>query len=263
MRRWKARAALLMAFVSLGIAAFFAWKVYEAQMEYQEGDDAYERIAGTVVPDSAEKPGETSAFPASETQDEFVPVVDMDALKSVNEDLVAWLYCPDTEIDYPVAYGADNEYYLTHLADRTYNRNGCLFIDCRNEPDFSDENTLIYGHHMASGKMFASLVGYEEQGYYDAHPYFYLMAGKKKYRIEVFSGYTAAVDSSAYTLAFGNRHDYAEWLREVSARSDFLPEAMTITTDDRIVTLSTCAYSFQNARYVVHGKLVELPETGN
>ncbi|MCD7737752.1 MAG: class B sortase [Lachnospiraceae bacterium] len=153
----------------------------------------------------------------------------------------------------------DNEFYLSHLADGTSNSNGCLFIDCRNSEGFSDENTIIYVHHMASGKMFASLIRYVEQEYYEAHPVMYLSVEGKTYPLELFAGYTTTEDSSAYRMQFDTSHEFAEWLREISAKSDFTAN-IRLTTENRIVTLSTCAYSFENARYVVHGRLVELDE---
>ena len=73
------------------------------------------------------------------------PQVDMEALRNVSPDILGWLTGPGTEIDYPFAQGEDNEYYLTHLADGSGNRNGCLFVDCGNSSDFSDDNTIICG----------------------------------------------------------------------------------------------------------------------
>ena len=259
-------AAVCLILGGLGTAAYFGWQAYMTQQEYEEGDAAYEDLADLVKAD--EEPGESPASSdpeagaAEEDKDaenvDAVPEVDLSAAQAVNSDIVAWLYCPDTVIDYPVCQGEDNSYYLMHLADGTYNRNGCLFIDCGNAGDFSDDNTVIYGHHMASGKMFASLIKYADQSYYDAHPVMYLTVEDQQYEVELFAGYVTTMDSSAYTLNCGTRHEFAEWLREVSGKSDFTPHQMTLGTEDRIVTFSTCAYNFQNARYVVHGRLVEM-----
>jgi len=257
--------AVLMILLCLGTAAFFGWKIYSMEQEYAEGDAAYNQLAELVVtPENKdEEPGESPAPPVQEEHIEEiiendVPSVNIEAAQTVNSDIMVWLYSPETVIDYPVCHGEDNDYYLTHLADGTYNLNGCLFIDYRNEPDFADKNTLIYGHHMQSGKMFASLINYANQSYYDAHPVMYLTLGEKIYRLELFSGYTTTMDSNAYELNFSTDHDFAEWLREISGRSDFRPAQLTLSTEDHIVTLSTCAYAFQDARYVVHGRLVEL-----
>lgn len=260
-------AAILMTVICLGVAAFFCGKIIYQQMQYQEGDDCYEQIADAVV-------GQMDGDPSPETEDapedgndeieEIVPRIvdiDFDALKKTNPEVKAWLYQPDTVINYPVCQGEDNAYYLKHLIDGTYNLNGCLFIDCKNKGDFTDHNTIIYGHHMASGKMFASLIKYADQAYYEEHPVMYLELEDKEYKVELFSGYTTEIGSSAYMMTLADSHTYAKWLREIYRKSDFDADVV-ISTDDRIVTLSTCAYSFQNARYVLHGKLTEVTSDG-
>lgn len=265
--------ALTLLAAGMVTAAFFIRKIILTEQEYAEGDASYDALAKLIQEEPDESPASSDAEVSdadSENQSEntidsdggenAIPGIDLDAAQSVNDDIVAWLYCPDTVIDYPVCYGDNNSYYLTHLADGTYNRNGCLFIDCKDSGDFTDDNTIIYGHHMASGKMFASLIKYADQGYYDAHPVMYLTTEDATYKVELFSGYVTDTGSSAYTINCGTRHEFAEWLREISGKSDFRPNGITISTEDHIVTLSTCAYEFQNARYVVHGRLVRLED---
>ena len=267
--------AVIIAGTCIGIAVFFGLKIYQQERMYREGDETYEmieRIAQTPAFDEevpADRPEPFSfetdhSTPIAVTEEpqaleETIPVSDIDfaALKAINSDVVAWICCPETVINYPVVLGGDNEYYLTHLVDGTENGNGTLFIDWKNSHGFSDENTVIYGHHMQSGKMFACLVEYADQAYYDAHPIIYLVTPEAKYKIELFAGYTTTFDSSAYMLRFSSAHEFAEWLREIAQKSDFKAR-MSLSTSDRIVTLSTCAYSFYDARYVVHGRLTQV-----
>ena len=143
------------------------------------------------------------------------------------------------------------------LKPGTENRNGCPFLDVQNRPDFTDDNSIIYGHHMQNGTMFAGISWYEDQSYYDEHPIMYLMTPSATYRIELFSGYITTMDSSAYMQNFGSIRDQTDWLKEVSSRSDFRAN-LEISAHDRVITLSTCAYRYENARYVLHGKLMEL-----
>lgn len=250
-------AAILMTFVSLGVAAYFGGKIYATKMEYANGDQSYEELAQKAT-ESDESQAPFSKELAEELEKEEVPVVDLEKAKELNGDITAWLYNPDTVINYPVCYGEDNKYYLTHLADGKYNRNGCLFIDCNNEKDFSDKNTLIYGHHMDSGAMFASLVKYKKQDYYDEHPVMYLTVKNALYKLELFSSYVTASNSSAYTKEFATDADYTMWIKTIAKQSDFQPGPMVLSKNDRIVTLSTCVYDFQNARYVVHGRLTKI-----
>ena len=186
-----------------------------------------------------------------------LPEINFRALQEVNPDVIGWIYSPDTTINYPVVQGDDNAYYLKHLADGTENRNGCPFLDVQNRPDFTDDNSIIYGHHMQNGTMFACVSWYEDQSYYDEHPVMYLMTPEAAYRIELFSGYITTMDSSAYMQTFGGIREHTDWLKDVSGRFDFRAN-LEISAYDRVITLSTCAYRFENARYVLHGKLVEL-----
>ena len=242
----------------MGLAVFFGRKAYITWQEYEIGDQAYEKLAESVKEEKEPDEGPAPSEAEENELGEEIPTVNLKAAQDINSDIVAWLNCPDTVINYPICQGEDNDYYLTHLADGTYNRNGCLFMDRGNANDFSDDNTIIYGHHMASGKMFASLVRYTDQSYYDTHPVMYLTVADRQYMIEIFSGYATTANSSAYMINCGSKNEFAGWLKEICEKSDFKADAMEISTSDQIVTLSTCAYDFRDARYVVHGNLKDV-----
>ena len=265
--RW---AAIIMAIFSFGIAAYFAGKIYYTEKEYAEGDAVYEEVLEQAVVSVPEVPGENpepdGETEIQETKEEteketvsIVPEIDFGALKAVNEDVVGWLYLPDTVISYPVVQGEDNSYYLKHLVDGTYNANGCLFVDCKNQSNLTDDNTLIYGHHMDSGKMFASLVKYKDQEFYDAHPVMYFLTEDAVYQIELFAGYTTTADAGAYKITFSTREEKIAWLKDMFHNSDFYAD-VTVSALDHIMTFSTCAYDFHDARYVLHGKVTVLEE---
>ena len=260
--RW---AAIIMAIISFGIAAYFAGKIYYTEQEYAEGDAVFEEILEQSVVAMPEVPGENpepdgeaesqiAQEAQKEERDSIVPEIDFAALKAVNEDVVGWLYLPETVISYPVVQGEDNSYYLKHLIDGTYNANGCLFMDYKNQRNLMDDNTLIYGHHMDSGKMFASLVKYKNQEFYDTHPVMYFLTEDGTYQVELFAGYTTTADAGAYMISISTREEKIEWLKEMFHSSDFFAD-VTVSALDHIVTFSTCAYDFHNARYVLHGKL--------
>lgn len=205
-------------------------------------------------------PAETEATPATEpkpTQTEpTVPAetaplsVDFDYLQDINQDVVAWIYSEDTPINYPVVLSADNSDYLHRLLDGTYNAAGTLFMDFRNSGDFSEENSIIYGHHMNNGSMFASLEMYRTQSYYDEHPVLYLLTPDADYKLELIAGKTVHADDQ---IVYSTNLTVEE-AQERMENSDFQAD-VTLEPQDHFVTLSTCAYSFHGARYVVTGVL--------
>ena len=160
-------------------------------------------------------------------------------------------------INYPVAQAEDNDKYLYNFIDGRYNGSGTLFFDYLCEPDLTSTNTVMYGHHMNDGSMLASLTKYSSQDYYNAHPVMYYNTPTANYRVELFSGYITDPGSVSYIVEFGGDYSYQDFLDEVRSLSEFESD-VEVTTEDRIMTFSTCTYEYNNARFVLHGKLVEI-----
>ena len=182
--------------------------------------------------------------------------IDHEMLYEMNEDYVCWLYAPGTQIDYPVVHGEDNSYYLKRMFNGESNAAGTLFVDYRNLSEFRDPNTLIYGHHMRNDSMFGTLTDYDEQAYYESHPYMIIMDAEKVYLAELFAGYTTDKRDHCYDIAISDEEDMLEFLDEAREKSDFL-SSVEVDAKDSLVTFSTCAYAFENARYILIGRLVE------
>lgn len=180
--------------------------------------------------------------------------VDHEALAAMNGDYACWLYAPGTQIDYPVVHGEDNSRYLSTLFNGEKNASGTLFIDYRNLADFADPNTLIYGHHMRNDSMFGQINDYQEQAFYAAHPYMLVMSGKEIAVIEVLAGYTTSSSDHCYDIAISDEEDMEAFVETARGKSDFT-SGVEVSGSDRLVTLSTCAYAFENARYIVIGRL--------
>ncbi|MCL2004186.1 MAG: class B sortase [Oscillospiraceae bacterium] len=241
----------------LGITAmvYSGYRLNETMQIYSEGAAVYDGLSSQVrkasVPAGAvpaEQTGGEKAAPAA--------VIDFEALETINGDAAAWLYSPGTVIDYPVMKADDYSYYLTRLPDGTVNANGSLFIDYNNPSDFSGGLTVIYGHHMRSGSMFGSLMGYKNQEYYENHPAMHLYTEHADYRIELLYGFiTAAGEWSAQSFMLeentGSLLTYAAQNTTFVSRAAYEP-------GDRIVVLSTCSYEFDDARYAVVGVLREV-----
>ena len=229
--------------------------------QYSESAGAYEDIASHVeLPEQTEAPEDdnTETEPARENLSVVLPTVDFEALRETSPDIIGWLALPDTAINYPVTQADDNEYYLHHLYDGTYNKTGCLFADYENQENFSDRNTIIYGHNMRDGSMFATLNEYDEQSYYDGHPQMYLVTPDGGYVVEIFTAFVAkpsesGSDTSPWRLSFKDDGAYTTWLSEMAGRS-VIETDVTVTSSDKVLTLSTCTPGGAS-RFIVMGKL--------
>ena len=175
-------------------------------------------------------------------------------LKAVNPDVIAWIQIPALDISYPVVQGKDNAYYLHHLFSGESNINGSIFVDCHNQPDFTDQNTIVYGHNMKNGSMFGTLDKYQDKELFEQHPEFYLYLPDKILKYRIFSCYAGRTGSEGYRYHFPEAEDFQTFLDTVSSYRDY-DTGTELSATDRIVTLSTCVNSRRNYRYLVHGKL--------
>lgn len=243
---------------------YSGYRMVPILLEYAQSEAAKQEALQAVAIADEDLPAATSMVePAAGETSAEIPLekppitVDFNALQEINPEIIGWLYCVDTPINYPVAYTDNNNYYLNHLYDGTRNHSGTLFVDCNCSSDFSDMNTVIYGHHMKSGAMFACLVEYEAQEYYEAHPVMYLLTPEHNYRLDIFSGYVAESGSQRLFSKMEGKAEFDAYLDEIIKLSDFDASVTTIPKD-RIVTLSTCTYDFDEARYIVHAFVTEI-----
>lgn len=205
-------------------------------------------------------PEEPEQAPLEENA-QFLLELDLDALRQTNDRVLGWIHIPDSPIDYPLMQVQDNNEYLRRAWDGTPNQAGCIFLECRNSTDFSDFNTLIYGHYMRNGKMFGSLHNYQEQEYRDTHPYIYIVTDEEVRRYEVFASYEAEVVSNTYRLYFEDDARKQSVL-DYYLDSSVVEGSVVPTVEDRILTLSTCTGTgTYDTRWVVQAVLTgEFPK---
>ena len=223
--------------------------------QYAESAGTYDGLAEHVEVPEDDNTGTESA---GEDSSVILPTVDFEALWETGPDIIGWLTLPDTTINYPVTQTDDNEYYLHHLYDGTYNKTGCLFADYENKEDFSNRNTIIYGHNMRDGSMFATLNEYDEQNYYDGHPQMYLVTPDGGYVVEIFTAFVAKTsesgsDTSPWRLDWKDDGAYTTWLNAMKERS-VVECDVAVTSSDKVLTLSTCTPGGAS-RFIVMGKL--------
>ena len=226
--------------------------------EYRKSDQQYTEIQNDyiiITTSSSEQLREEEIAPDSEKL--TAPItVDFERLLRSNGDVVGWLYCENSVINYPVVQGNDNDEYLHKGLDGEYLRSGTLFVEAHNQTITWDPNYIIYGHSMKNGSMFGMLLHYKKQSYYDANPVMYYLTPEADYRIELFAGKVVKTTDPIYSVKDGSAEFY-DHVQAIRDKSTFHSD-VTFTEQDTIVTLSTCSYEFDQARYVVLGKLVPI-----
>ena len=182
--------------------------------------------------------------------------IDFAALKQMNSETVGFLKVNGTNIEYPVVKAKDNDFYINHSFNRTYNDAGWIFADYRNRFDGTDRNTVIYGHNRRDGSMFATLKNTLKEEWYknEENLKIKFITENEEITYEVFSIYQIEAEAYYISTNFKNNEAYNEFLNTITKRSyyDFNIE---LTTDDTIFTLSTCA-SNNKYRVVLHAKRI-------
>lgn len=233
----------------LCVFLFSAYRIYSYIGEERESGYLMNSLIDEAVVPSSDLENEPNAK-------ERPPItVDFNALWETNQDIIAWIYCEGTPINYPIAQRDDNSYYLRRLLDGSYNVAGTLFLDYRCKADFTNCNSIIYGHNMKNDTMFGTLLEYTEQSYYEAHPVMWLLTPEQNYKIELFAGFVTPSDSESYDVIC-NMNDWKQYIEDALQKSTFTANVESEGIE-RIITLSTCSYEYGNARYVLLGRLEE------
>lgn len=187
--------------------------------------------------------------------------VSFENMKEINSDLYAWIYIPGTQIDYPIAQASDEDdsFYLSHDIYKNYSIYGTIYTEKCNSKDFNDPNTLIYGHEMLNGSMFQNLHYYEDEEYFNNNPYFYIFTEDRVLTYRIFSAFQYDDRHIMYSFDFTQPDEYQSFLNEAMNPQSSIAnvrEGVEVTTDDKIVTLSTCDGSNSENRYLVCGVLI-------
>ncbi len=262
----KKAASIMLCLVLLGICLFSGWKVLTILWDYRQSEASYTTIADTYIkptPQPSEPENDLSADAFTSGDVEMKPVetapiaIDFAALLADCPDVVGWLYCPDTPINYPVVQAEDNNFYLRRLLDGTWNSSGSIFMDYRCPSDLSGWNTVVYGHNMKNDAMFGTLQDYKKQEYYDTHPVLYLLTPAQNYKIDLIGGYTTP-GTAEDTYSIPNSQEELDVLIAKARQQSTFQTDTAVNDGDRLITLSTFDYDYNLARYVLVGVLRHL-----
>lgn len=259
---------IILLIILIGIVAVWGYRI----IVENRANSKYEEIQNTV--NSAAKQAETEAViieteteeetetETEEVQNAFdIPEKNLDwaSLYAENKDIYAWIYIPGTQVDYPVLQNAaDDTYYLNHNIDGSYGKPGCIYTEKINSKDFTNYNTVLYGHNMKNGEMFGCLHDYEDKTFFDENPYVYVYTEEKNYVYEIFAAYAATNAHILNTNDFSTQEGFADYLDNVvynKALTGNFRNDTRVTSDNRIITLSTCT-SNSSKRWLVQAVLV-------
>ena len=257
--------------VSLMVFLYCLFNIFKTLNTYETANNEYENLiqnytsntSTEIIPNNSllnesivqeSESTETKSTENVETTQEIVntyKTIDFDSLISLNSDTIGWITIPGTVIDYPIVLSHDNNEYLNLTFLKEKNSSGTLFVDRRNSGDFSDYNTLLYGHNMKNGTMFSQLRNYKDENFYEEHKYIQIYTPYGANTYAIISCYATTKTSDAYKLNFANQEEYENWLEQESKLSkyktyDYNPNLNTIT-------LSTCnGPSGSELRWIVH-----------
>ncbi len=181
-------------------------------------------------------------------------------LKQINSEVIGWLTIPGTQIDYPLVQGEYNSKYVNTDVKGNFSLSGSIFLDCRNHADFSDLNNVIYGHHMEKQEMFGELEKFAQQTFFQEHPYGLLYHDEKWYSVSFFAFIPAdAYDPILFDAQLEGAQDGQAYLDYIQEHAQNYSGCIGDETDSYL-TLSTCADTTTNGRYLLIGQISAEPE---
>ena len=249
----KNRAAVIIAIAAVFCAAVGIWKLTVSR----ESGEQYEELQQTV---KTEEPKEAEKEPEKSLE---IPI-DFAALQEENPEVYPWITVPGTKVDYPILqHDSDNSYYLNHDIDGKEDIAGAIFTENYNRKDFTDPNTVIYGHNMKNGSMFRTLHNYSDRSFFDENRDITIYMPDKILHYKIFAAYLYDSRHLLLNFDFQDPQVFAGYLEDVRSMRDmnsFVDTSMEVAAEDRIITLSTCYAGMADRRYLVQAVLVSIEE---
>lgn len=260
-------AVLIIAILALLAGAFFLIRYFTQQDKLIERDDIRVETRDEATPDEVvtEPPTEAPTINSFGYKlDEYADwqELDFEKLRDINTDIYAWIYIPGTNVDYPVAQSIeyrDDSFYLNHNIYREYQFSGTIYSELKNRLDFSDPVTVLYGHNMLNGSMFATLHYFSDKDFFDKHTTCFVQTRDKLCTYLIYAAYVYDDRHILNSFNFADedvRVDYFNSTLNPRTYSGFVREGVELDKDSRIITLSTCIGA-DKTRYLVQGVLVD------
>lgn len=233
--------------IAIGVFAVSGYQLYQIYSEYDEGEKEYTKIQEIAM--------------QGDEQEGFN--VDFDALKEINEDVIAWIRFEEpAEINYPVVQGEDNDKYLTKTFEVNTNKLGTIFVDKDNSDDFTDRNTIMYGHNMKNKTMFAQLLKYKDQKFWEENPYFFIYTPDgMEHMYKIYFAGVVKDTSKSYTMSFATDEEFEQYIKDTKEASAYETD-VELDKDSKIISLSTCTNVRDDERFLVQGVRVRTKKAG-
>lgn len=179
----------------------------------------------------------------------YVNSANEEELKSINSDYKMWIQIENTNINYPVVQGSDNDYYLKHNFRKESNISGTVFVESANDID-NDKNIILYGHNMRNGTMFNNITNYKEESFFNEDNKINIIMNNTLYEYEVFSVYVKNVSEVNLAIGFANEDEFINYAYNEADESLYKKD-VDFSAEDNLITLVTCSYEFTDARTIV------------
>ena len=253
--------SIFFSLIFLSAFCFSAYKMYSIIDGYNEGEkeiaEVYEAAVITTNDGLDDLPGVTASI--TDANYPFDMTIDFEELKSKNRQTIGWIrFAPEPNtINYPIVQTSDNETYLNRTFSGRENTLGAIFMDCVNSPDFSDDNTIIYGHRMKNKTMFYHLQDYKQKEFWAQNPYFYIYTPDGMVSTyQIFACSTIPAGSDTYDAHFGEEQSFNRYIKNIK-NAGYYDTGIEVPYGSKIITLSTCTAASDDNRITVRGVLVE------
>lgn len=249
---------IILSLISVGCAIYLIWHFINAKQSQNQYEEMREEVVSQDDSDVLEQEQE-------EAKEKVEIPIDFETLKERNSDVYAWIRIPDTHVDFPVLqHATDDLYYLNYNIDKEWDAAvGTIFSQSYNKKDFTDFNTILYGHRMGEDnpQMFYDLRLYWDAEFMDEHRDIYIYTPTNIYKYKVFA---AVVSDNRHHMVYydefkdeEDKQAFLDYLWNSRDMRNQYRDDVEVTTDDRILTLSTCIRWEKNNRLLIGAVLVD------
>lgn len=248
---------LIVLFASLARIADYYWKQFSAEWSYSQMKQEYEIPVVRIV-QSDDKELQNLEERKVDFSIRKENQINFTELHEQNADIYAWIEIPGTEVNYPVLqHPTDDQYYLNHTVDLVSGLPGSIYSESIYKKNFSDIQTVLYGHNMKNGSMFGSLHKYEDEHFFYENPYIYIYLENKTLIYRIFAAVKFADVYLSTYCNYEEKEGFCKYLKEVKTSPGNVNEDVDVSFGNRILTLSTCIAKDAYHRFLVEAVLVD------